>query len=54
MSMVVVKLLRDFLLRRMDSQLDEISAGIGMLIPGRIVCLFISNFGLTTQEKLFT
>jgi len=52
--MVVVFLLRDFLLCRMDSQLDEMSAGIGMLSPGRVVCVFISTFSLTTQKKVFT
>jgi hypothetical protein len=50
--MVVVKLLCDFLLCRTDSQLgDEMSAGIWMLSPGRVVCLFVSTFGLTTQKK---
>jgi len=49
--MVVVNLLRDFLLCRMDSQLDETSTGIWMLSPGRVVCLHVSTFGLTTQKK---
>jgi uncharacterized membrane protein len=47
--MVVVRLLRDFLLCRMNS-----SAGSWLLSPGRVVCLIISTYGLTTQKKVFT